>query len=160
MGWKVRRAATGYDPRPQIRYGVRPTADDGQIDTLRLPMSILVVDLPDRAPHETPSFITLNLSQEAGFGFIVARPDQEDTTVYVVRSIDPVARGLPLAWLPLEDFRDLWRWAREMKVGVGVEPLPQWLPPIRGFYRNLSLPGPRWVFGSWENTMVGSSSRG
>jgi hypothetical protein len=156
MGWKVRRASKAYDSHPKIRYGTRATEDDRQITTLTLPMSVLVVDIQD-PDSGLPAFMTLNLSQEAGYGFILARPDQEEQTAYVVRSIEPLAQKLPLAWLPLEDFGDLWRWKERLKTGVGVAPMPKTLPPISGFYRNLRLPGPRWVFGSWEDTIVGSS---
>ena len=103
MSWKVKRASKGYDPHPQIRYGARPTEQDGQITALKLPMSTLVFDIREEASG-MPAFVTLELTEDAGYGFILARPDQEDETVYVVRSCAWFPPEMPYAWLPLEDF--------------------------------------------------------
>jgi hypothetical protein len=71
MGWKVKRASKGYDLHPQIRYGARPTEQDGQISALILPMSVLVFDV--REPQtRMPAFVGIQLSEAAGFGFVLA----------------------------------------------------------------------------------------
>jgi len=153
MSWKVKRASKGYDPHPTIRYGTRPTEQDGQITALSLPMSALVFDIPDRSSG-LPAFITMHFGREAGYGFVLARPEQEDETVYVVRSCVPYPQEMPYAWLPLQDFMDLLRWRAQFKAGVGMAPMPQQLPPIQGFYHDLHLPGPRWRFAAFEQWMI------
>jgi hypothetical protein len=129
VNWKLKRASKGYDPHPHIRYGARPTEQDGQISALSLPMSVLVFD---------------------------ARPDQEDETVYVVRSCAWFPPEMPYAWLPLQDFTDLLRWRDQLKAGVGREDdMPtKKLPPIQGFYHDLHLPGPKWRFSAFEQWML------
>jgi hypothetical protein len=149
MSWKLKRASKWYDPQPQIRYGARPTAEDGQISALKLPMSALVLDIPEQKTG-MPAFVTVHFSAEAGYGFMLARPDQEDETVYVVRSVLDFPRETPYAWLPLQDFSDLLRWRNQFKAGVGLAPIPQTLPPLQGLYHNLHLPGPRWRFSAVE----------
>jgi hypothetical protein len=153
MGWKVRRAAPGYDPHPRIRYGTRPTEQDGQITALKLPMSVLVFDLGGE--QKRPALVALEFSQEAGYGFILARPDQEDETGYVVRSLAPFPPETPYAWWALEDFKDLQRWEAEYTTGVGIEgEMPERLPPVKGFYHDLHLPGPRWRFAAFEQWLT------
>jgi hypothetical protein len=153
VGWKVKRASKGYDPHPHVRIGARPTEQDGQITALALPMSVLVFDI--RADNGMPAFVTLELTSDAGYGFILARPDQEDETAYVVRSIAPFPPQMPYAWLPLEDFGDLLRWKAKLKAGVGIEAMmPRKLPPIKGFYHDMHLPGPRWRFSAFEQWML------
>ena len=156
MGWKLKRASQGYDPHPQIRYGARPTAEDGQITSLRLPMSILVLDIPD-PKSGMPAFVTVSFSEKAGYGFVLARPDQEDEAVYVVRSCVDFPPETPYAWLPLQDFADLLRWRDQFKAGVGLDPMPRTLPPILRFYHDLHLPGPRWCFAAFKQWMLGRS---
>jgi hypothetical protein len=154
MSWKLKRASKGSDPHPQIRYGARPTAEDGQISALKLPMSALVLDIPEQQTG-MPAFVTVHFSVEAGYGFVLARPDQEDETVSVVRSVvTEIPREMPYAWLALQDFRDLLRWREQFKAGVGVAPMPQKLPPIQGFYHDLHLPGPRWRFSAFDQWMM------
>jgi hypothetical protein len=153
MGWKVKRASKGYDPHPQIRYGARPTADDGQITSLALPMSALVLDIPDQHT-EMPAFVTLQFAATAGYGFILARLEQEDEMVYVVRSVMDFPKETPYAWLPLQDFRDLLRWRDQLKAVVGRAPMPKNAPPIQGLYHDLHLPGPRWRFSAFDQTMM------
>jgi hypothetical protein len=150
MSWKLKRAAKGYDPRPQIRYGARPTEGDGAITSLALPMSALVFDLKDEHSG-MPGFVTLNFTDEAGYGFVLARPDQEDETVYVVRSVVGFPPETPYAWLPVQDFKDLLRWRDQFKAGVGLKGyMPNTLPPLQGFYHDLHLPGPKWRFAAFE----------
>jgi hypothetical protein len=154
MSWKVKRASKGYDPHPQIRYGARPTEQDGQITALKLPMSVLVFDIKE-ASSGMPAFVTLNFTEDAGYGYILARPDQEDETVYVVRSCAWFPPQMPYAWLPLQDFADLLRWREQFKAGVGrKEDIPEKLPPIQGFYHDLHLPGPKWRFSAFEQWML------
>jgi hypothetical protein len=153
MAWKVKRAAKGYDPHPKIRYGAIPTEQDGEITALKLPMSVLVFDIPDQASG-MPACITLNIGREAGYGYVLARPDQEDETVYVVRSIIDFPPEMPYAWLPLQDFTDLLRWRTQFGAAVGRAPMPKVAPPIQGFYWDLHLPGPRWRFSSFQDWML------
>jgi hypothetical protein len=89
------------------------------------------------------------------YGYILARPDQEDETVCVVRSCAWFPPEMPYAWLPLQDFGDLLRWKASFKAGVGrAEDIPQKLPPIQGFYHDLHLPGPKWRFSAFEQWML------
>jgi hypothetical protein len=121
---------------------------------LALPMSVLVIDVPEIISG-MPGCVALTFSEEAGYGFVLSTPEREHETVYVVRSVNDIPPNMPYGWLALTDFRDLLRWSARFGAAVGRAPMPKTAPPIKGFYWDLSLPGPRWHFSAFATWRIG-----